>query len=216
MKTILSTKKLSLAQKEHLLNAQLAIVDVDFIATAPISFSVTEKVVTNAIFSSLNGLKAVLDKGVAIKNYFCVGKRTESLLNKLNIKVQHCAPNAKALSEYIITNHKDKSYHYFCAKDRLEILPNALTKNKIIWREIPVYKTIYTPKKYEQEFDGVLFFSPSGVESYFSKNNISGHSFCIGNTTAKALKKYTEQYTVAAQPSIENVLVKVIKHFKKQ
>ncbi len=214
MKTILSTKKLSQAQKEHLLNGNLAVVDVDFIKTEPILFSVKDNFIENAIFTSLNGIKAVLNKKIQIKNFFCVGKKTESLLNELNISVQHCAANAKALSEYIIANHKDKSYHYFCAQERLDILPDALSKNHIEWKQIPVYKTILTPKKYEQEFDGVLFFSPSGVESYFSKNTTPIHSFCIGNTTAKALKKYTEQYTVAWQPSIENVLVKVIKHFK--
>ncbi|WP_010521603.1 uroporphyrinogen-III synthase [Aquimarina agarivorans] len=214
MKTILSTKKLSLSQKEHLLNAQLAVVDVNFIATTPIPFLVPKFKIENAIFTSLNGVKAVIDKEIVIENSLCVGNRTEQLLHDLGVAVQFCAPNAQALSEYIITKYRDKHYHYFCAKDRLNTLPDALTKNKINWDEIPVYKTILTPKKYEQQFNGVLFFSPSGVASYFAKNKEPLHSFCIGETTAKALKKYTKNYTVASQPSIENVLIKAIKHFR--
>ena len=213
MTTILSTKKLTTAQQEHLLNAGLAFVDYDFIATKEIPFELPKQPIENAIFTSQNGVKAVFPKYVTIKNSFCVGKRTEKLLKQESTTIVHCADNAETLSEWIITNNSKVIYHYFCAKDRLATLPDKLTKNSINWHEIPVYKTVLTPKKYAQQFNGVLFFSPSGVESYFSVNTAPQHSFCIGNTTATALKNYTKNYTVASQPSVENVIIKAIKHY---
>lgn len=213
MKTVLSTKKLTKSQKEHLLNAGLAVVDVDFIKTEVIDFE-CEKTIENAIFTSKNGVKAVFAKSINIENVYCVGKRTAQLINDFGAKVQIFAENAEKLSNAIIENVSDKKFHYFCAEDRLDTLPNKLTEANISWKEIPVYKTQYTPKKYKQQYQGVLFYSPSGVESFFSENTVPEHSFCIGETTAKAVKKYTKNYTVATTTTVENVLVKAIKYFK--
>lgn len=213
MKTVLSTKKLNPSQKEHLLSSGLGVVDANFIKTAPMAFK-CDAVIENAIFTSQSGVKAVFEKSITIKNAYCVGKRTQKLVQDLNVNVQMAEANANILSDSIIEKAGDKTFHYFCAKDRLDTLPNKLTAAKVNWIEIPVYKTYLTPKKYEQHFDGVLFYSPSGVESYFSINKAPVHSFCIGKTTAKALKKYTENYTVASITTVENVLVKAIKYFK--
>ena len=38
--------------------------------------------------------------------------------------------------------------------------------------EVIVYKTIETPKVLTKQYDGILFFSPSAVKSFFSKNSI--------------------------------------------
>jgi len=205
---------LSLSQKEHLLNAGLAVVDFDFITTKEIDFSFPNKI-ENAIFTSQNGVKIILKKEIKIENAYCVGKHTEKLINDKGIKTQFTGNNAEELGQYIVEKAPDKKFHYFCAQDRLETLPNKLTENHIKWKEIPLYKTMYTPKIYSQIFNGVLFYSPSGVESYFSVNKKPQHSFCIGHTTAKALKKYTTDFTIATKPNIENVLIKAIKHFKK-
>ncbi len=214
MKTILSTKKLSPSQKEHLLNAGLAVVDYDFIACQGIPFSIDKKYIENAIFTSQNGIKYTLQQNLKIKNSFCVGQRTKKMLEQHQIPVVECGKNAQELSVQICNNHADKHFDYFCAKARLDTLPDALSKNQISMTEIPVYETLFTSKEYPQQFNGVLFYSPSGVESYFSKNQAPAHSFCIGNTTANSLKKYSNNYTIASTPSVENVLVKVIKHFK--
>lgn len=214
MKTILSTKKLNYSQRERLLAADLAVVDVDFIGTKSIPFT-SEAIIENAIFTSKRGVKAVFDKGINVQNAYCVGERTSTLLKSNIGKVSYTANNAAALADWIIANCSDTFFQYFCAKDRLDTLPNQLTASGVNWTEIPVYETILTPKAYNQQFDGVLFFSPSGVESYFSINQAPEHSFCIGNTTAASLKKYTSNFTVASITSVENVLVKTIKHFKK-
>lgn len=215
MTTILSTKKLSLSQRQLLLNANIAVADVDFIVTKNLDFRPNQQVIENAIFTSKKSVGVVLSTKVHIKNCFCVGSQTEQLLLQNNQHVVCCKPNAKELGEAIVLKYGGFNFFYFCAEKRLDILPQILNSNKINWEEVPVYKTVLAPKKYHQKFDGVLFFSPSGVKSFFSVNTEPKHSFCIGNTTATSLKKYTKNYTVASQPSVENVIVKAVKYFKK-
>ncbi len=213
MKTILSTKKLSEAQQQLVLNSGLGLVHMDFIDTAPLNFEYDDTV-SNAIFTSKNGVLAVLKEGIQINNAFCVGFRTKELLEKKGITVSLAEKNGATLGKSITNRYKKTSFVYFCAEDRLDILPNILNEEGINFKEILVYRTVSTPKKVYSEFDGVLFFSPSGVNSFFKLNELNSHAFCIGNTTASALKKHTTNYTVAKTPSIENVLVTAINYFK--
>ncbi|HEX5668158.1 MAG TPA: uroporphyrinogen-III synthase, partial [Chitinophagaceae bacterium] len=65
-------------------------------------------------------------------------------------------------------------------------------------------------------FDGIIFFSPSAVESFFSMNQISNNTICfaIGDTTANALKQHTNnRIMVAKNPRQEDVIAMVIDHF---
>ena len=82
MITILSTKKLNTSQKQHLLNANLAMIDVDFIKTESIDFQLPEKGIENAIFTSQKGVEVVLNSKVEIKHSFCVGSRAVKLLQE--------------------------------------------------------------------------------------------------------------------------------------
>jgi len=134
-----------------------------------------------------------------------VGSKTEQLLQEHGINILEVANYGKDLAEKICKYHAKKSFHFFCGSIRREELPEVLRENHIHWEEHVVYETILNPKEFQQEFDGVLFFSPSGVESFFSNNKLSGATaFCIGSTTAKALEKYTQNIIIANKPSIEN------------
>jgi uroporphyrinogen-III synthase len=63
--------------------------------------------------------------------------------------------------------------------------------------------------------DSILFFSPSGVSSYVKKNSITDEiCFCIGNTTAKAVEKYSKNIVIANQPTVENVIIQCINYYK--
>ena len=80
--------------------------------------------------------------------------------------------------------------------------------------EIEVYQTVLTSHKVEARHNGILFFSPSAVESYLKENKIDNKTcFCIGYTTAETLKGKTENIIIASQPKIENVIAEVIKYY---
>lgn len=213
MPTVLSTKKLTEIQQQLLLNSGLGWVHTDFISTIPINFEFKETV-SNAIFTSKNAVNSLLSKGIYIKNAFCVGMRTKQLLDEKKISVTLAGKNGETLGNEILKQYPTTNFTYFCAVDRLDILPNILAKGNVKVKEVPVYKTLATPKKVNSHFDGVLFFSPSGVESFFKENELKGQAFCIGNTTATAVQKHTTNYTIASKTTVENVLVTAINYFK--
>ena len=78
--------------------------------------------------------------------------------------------------------------------------------------EVKTYKTVLKTKKFDQKWDGILFFSPSGVASYISgnKHQTNTYAFCIGQTTASSAKKYFKRVVVANTNTIESVLEKTI------
>src|SRR6185436_12065727 len=96
--------------------------------------------------------------------------------------------------------------------------PRQLRKNNIGVTEIVVYKTISTPQKIEKKYDGILFFSPSAVKSFFQANQLNDRTvlFAIGNTTANEIKNVSENKIVIGEtPDINTLLNKVISYFRK-
>ncbi|MEL6812329.1 MAG: uroporphyrinogen-III synthase [Bacteroidota bacterium] len=216
---ILSTKKLTSSQRELLLNSGLRFVEYDAIAITPLNFE-APKEVENAIFTSKNAVTSILFRDIQIENCFCVGEKTKTLLEENGYKVTKSAKNSTELAHFISKIHTNEAFLYFCGKERLDALPNILKTEKIIFSEIKTYKTDLKLKKFEQKWDGILFFSPSGVESYFSSNPTleedvaKCHAFCIGETTATAAKKYTDRVITANTTSVESVIAKTVKTLK--
>ncbi|MEL4307166.1 uroporphyrinogen-III synthase [Joostella sp. CR20] len=211
---ILSTKKLTNTQKNILEKENIKCIDEDFISIQPKTFE-SPTLVENAIFTSKNAVKSIIKSNITIHNCFCVGDKTEAYLIKNGYTVVEKSYQAKALAEQIIKNHADKNFTLFCGNIRREELPNLLNENKIKLKEIEVYDTILTSKNMIRTFDGVLFFSPSAVESYSQRNLFENTTvFCLGKTTEAAAREHTNNIITANRSTVENVLVQVIKHFK--
>ncbi len=218
MPTLLSTKMLTLSQKELLLNAGLGFVEYDFITTKAVAFE-TPKEIKNLIFTSQNAVRFFFEKmpvsDLIHTAVFCVGEKTEATLIAKKLNVVEKGSNATELAHKIVNNHKEKDFLFICGEQRREELPSILKKNTIHFEELTVYKTIENSTHIARAFDGVLFFSPSAVQSYMSRNSIKmQHCFCIGNTTANTVAKYTNQITIANKSTIENVIVQAVKYFK--
>ena len=215
MKTVLSTKILTPSQKELFLNSGLGLVEYDALqiemldVEIPLDFQ-------NYIFTSKNAVKAFLTQveGTDFSKFraFCVGEKTASFLTEESIEVVETAENASSLAEKILENHAEKTFVFLSGNQRREDLPEALKKNNVQYKEVEVYRTQLVPKAFHRNFEGILFFSPSGIRSYLLENNIANNTlFCIGETTAKEAKKHTEQIIIANKPTVENVLVQAIK-----
>ena len=217
-KTVLSTRKLTSGQRELLLNAGIALVEKDFIAIEPLAFDV-ENIPQYLIFTSKNAVKAVLkhQKLEALKHQkvFCVGSKTKDLLEENGFDVVETADSGAELGARIMKNYNDKSFLFFCGKRRHPDLSKMLKKEGVPLEEIEVYNTRLSPVKIDRNFDGVLFFSPSAVQSFCSENALfETLAFCIGDTTAAEVKKNTDTYVVASKPTIENVIVQVVKKLR--
>ena len=218
---VYSTKKLSVAQKKTLPNT-IGIEDSDFIKIRfnRIPPKVMKNELENVIITSQNGVEAILNSftkdEMNFKNIFCVGRRTKKLIENRIGKVTHVAKNAKKLAEYLSKELKNKEVTYFCSDLRLDILPAYLQTNDIVVNEVEAYKTMLSSDKIDEDVSGVLFYSPSGIESYLEKNNIDKVAFCIGETTAKEARKHFKNVQVANLPSVESLLELVNNHYLKE
>ncbi len=215
MSAVLSTKKLSLSQKQLLLNSGIGLVEYDAIKIEFIDFKTDNQAFKNAVITSRNTAKAILKKNLEIENCFCVGEKTASFLRKNNYNIAEIADYGVNLAQIIVGNYPKQNFTFFCGYERRDELPTVLKKNSVNFDEIKVYKTSLKPKQFEREFEGILFFSPSGVKSFVSKNKLDKSiAFCIGRTTASEAKKHTSNIVIANKPSIENVIVQAVKYFK--
>lgn len=214
MPTVLTTKLLTKSQESLLFNAGISWVSYSAIKTEIKAQVQLPKNIKYAVITSKNAWKAVKNK-TKIEQAFVVGSKTEKLLKKANITIIEKANSAKELANQIIAKHSEKSFTFLCGNKRRNELPKALEKQQIICNEIEVYVTLLKPKKFQQEFDGILFFSPSAVKSFFQLNqNRNEIAFCIGNTTANEAKKHIKKIKIANKPTIENVIVQVVKELK--
>ncbi len=125
------------------------------------------------------------------------------------------AQNASELALFITKRHINDAFLYFSGTRRREELPKALKKAKIDVFETKTYKTELKTMKFDQKWDGILFFSPSGIESYVLENNMTNSTvFCIGETTAAEAKKYTSNVIVANSTTVESVIAIAVKTLK--
>ena len=215
---ILATKKLSERQKQLLLSANFSIFDEDFISIHKKNFEI-ENINDYLIFTSQNAVESVLrnKKIVEIKTRkcFCVGEKTKVLLEENDFEVVANSEYAAELASNIFNHYSKNSFTFFCGNIRRDVLPEALRLAQITLDEIEVYKTILTTHKIDFTPDGILFFSPSAVESYLKENKIEDENcFCIGNTTAQALKYATPNIIIANQPTMESVIMKCIENYR--
>lgn len=113
--TILSTKKLSTAQKELLLNTGLGFVEYEAITIELLEIT-NKHTIQNAIFTSKNAVKAIKNSGMIISNCFCVGDNTKKLLEENDFNVVETAQNASDLAKIIIKKYKNHSFFVFLRK----------------------------------------------------------------------------------------------------
>ena len=215
---ILSTKTLLQNQKKALVNAHFNVIEVDFIKTQSNPFQLNE-INDNLIFTSQNAVQSFLldpkSEDLKSKNVFCVGLKTKIMLSESGYNVVAYTGYAEDLAEIITLIYASENYTFFSGNLRRETLPKALKDAKIKFNEIQVYETTLTPQKIKTPVDAILFFSPSGIESYLKENKIKNETcFCIGTTTSSALEGITKNVIVATQPTIEDVIEEVIAEYR--
>lgn len=215
---IVSTKKLSTEQRQALTAAHLEVIEADFIRTENKPFEIKD-LNDNLIFTSQNAVHSVLShpksEELKSKNVFCVGLKTKILLSENGFNVVAYTGYAADLAEIITLIYRSESYTFFSGNLRRETLPKTLKEAELKFNEIQVYNTSLTPQKIKTPVDAILFFSPSGVQSYLKENSIKKETcFCIGETTAEALEKITKNIVIADQPTVEDVIEDVLQEYK--
>ncbi|WP_396194995.1 uroporphyrinogen-III synthase [Flavobacterium sp.] len=216
---ILSTKKLTDNQKQLLLSANFSVEDADFIKVANKQFTLST-INEYLIFTSQNAVESVLENEriaeIKTRKCFCVGEKTKALLEQSGFEVIASSDYASELASIICNQYFKNSFTFFCGNLRRDILPDSLTLAQVVFEEIEVYETVLTPHKAADDLNAILFFSPSGVQSFLKTNTIRDEvCFSIGGTTAKALKDITGKVVIANMPNIESTIIKSIEFFNK-
>lgn len=214
MPTVLSTKCLSEAQQNLILQSGWGLVAYNAIQTQqlPNLDDFKKSHFENAIVTSQKTVAILKALQIDLKNAFCVGEKTALKLKEVDYPVVEVANYGKDLAELISTTYGDLKFDFFCGKIRNDELPDLLKKNKVDFTEHHLYKTIHNPKSFDRSFDAILFFSPSGIESYYACNSFQGERIiCIGETTASAARKISTQIEIASKTSIESVIVRLVK-----
>ncbi|MFN3666343.1 MAG: uroporphyrinogen-III synthase [Sediminibacterium sp.] len=228
--SILSTRPVSETLVTEAAEMGIQLNAIAFIDTEPIQdIDVQQEVEQTAlqyatvVFTSMNAVESVitmLDGQVPEWNIYCMGNTTAELITNYfgENAIAGTAGSAADLADLIIENEDTDEVVFFCGDQRRDELPEKLAKAGIDLNEVVVYKTIPLPKKLENNYQGVIFFSPSAVHSYFSINKVVDQTvlFAIGQTTATAIKQYTNNKIITANsPGKEELVRKAIKHFRR-
>ena len=131
-------------------------------------------------------------------------------------KVRHFKNDAKKLADYLLEYMDGTEVTHFCSNIRLDTLSEILQEHHIKVNNVEAYQTVLSSKEIESTVEGVLFFSPSNVQSYMQKNfpNETTIAYCIGDTTATEAKKHFKNVKVAKLPTVESVIDLVNEDYK--
>ena len=142
-----------------------------------------------------------------------VGRLSLQIEKKIG-KVTHVVNSAKELGEFIVKMRNIKEVTHFCGNLKRDELNEILSQNDITVNEIEAYRTVLNERKFEDTFNAVMFYSPSGVQSFIADNKVNNAiAFCIGQTTANEAKKHFSKVEVSAMQTIESVIKSVNKYY---
>lgn len=205
-------------------------IDIDvlsFIETEPIeTVEVQQEIETvlnstaTVVFTSANAVDAVamnLVDEMPEWNIYCIGNTTKDMVQRYFSAsvIARTAENAEILAEFIVEDAPE-SVVFFCGDRRRDELPALLRQHNIEVDEIVVYLTIAVPHKLTKHYHGILFFSPSAVESFLLYNSPAAETvlFAIGNTTAEVIRKHSSNKVITAgQPGKAQLFEKMIEYF---
>lgn len=223
---VLSTKKLDAGLTEQALQKNIVLHELDFISVQSIVTEEKRKEIQDllqektgyAALTSANAATAlkelILPAETLAWQIFCLSGKTRMAVEGM-AGITAMADDAASLAHRIVA-HGVKELLFFCGNLRKDTLPRILNEAGIAVREAVVYETKATPQQVSPDLDGVLFFSPSAVESFFSVNRIGAQTACfaIGRSTAESISAVVPNpVIVSRQPDQETMLQSVYLYF---
>jgi len=230
--SILSTRPIDGALIEKAAYQNITIDTLTFIKVEKIvidevaaQIAILSRQAATVVFTSINAVEIVVETMPADAvmpdwKIYCIGGATFTLVKKYWAyeSLIYTAKTATELAEKI-TSDKVPSVTFFCGNKRREELPGLLRNENITVNELVVYETIETPVKTDKKYDGILFFSPSAVTSFFTENKPSQDTtlFAIGKTTANTLKEFCLNNIIISEfPAKDQLVDKAIEFYNNE
>lgn len=173
------------------------------------------------LFTSANAVNSVIEQLENTKpnwHFYCISGKTKDAVSAYwgTEKILGYGNDALEILE-TMTSEIPQEIIFFCGNKRLDTLPDTLTDRGFDVKELIVYQTELSSTKLENSFDAIIFFSPSGIESFLQQNTIPMEAilFAIGNTTAKHLEDHCANTIIVSPAPDKNILVKTLIEFYK-
>jgi uroporphyrinogen-III synthase len=183
----------------------------------------TSELKENIVLTSQMGFRAfveiIVQNGLNKSNFsvFCTSQTTYQSVLSAGLSIKGVAHNAELLANEILKNRMITSVTFIAGNRRRDELPQVLRQHGVAVHEVMAYRTDLTPITIAEAFEGIVFFSPSAIDSFLLLNRITRIScFCIGQTTARyAQQKGFESALVAENPTEEAMVSLLNHHFSK-
>ena len=220
---LLGNRLVRTASKKGVRLVCTALIEVQAIQTSETFQAIKEVLMQSAVvvFTSKNAVQSVVpvfESKVPDWKIYCLGNTTSGLVAKYfgPRKIAGIASSALELAHLIAEKEMSGKVVFFCGNRRRYEPPGYLRSRRFIVDEIVVYNTAMHPGKITEKYCGILFFSPSAVQSFFMANPVPPDTvlFAIGATTAAELKKFSANKIIVSEKSgKENLLNKALEFF---
>lgn len=211
------------AKRQSIRIDTLSFIETEAIDTIEVQQEIEQALLQSAtvVFTSMNAVEAVaaqLEDQQPDWQIYTMGVTSQELVKEYfgEDSIAGTAGSAADLANLIVEEGNTEEILFFCGDQRRDELPDILKANHIAVSEIEVYTTIETPHKINTHYDGILFFSPSAVRSFFSVNKSEANTifFAIGDTTSKEIKKFTpNKIIVSSAPGKESLAKEMMEFF---
>lgn len=172
------------------------------------------------IFTSVNGVEAFFKNQFQphenctkrpYNKIYCVGTKTRLKIKEYGFGVFKTLKNANLLCDFIIENSCDEKFLHFCGNLALDILNEKLPLQNINYKKQICYDTELLYPLADENYDAIVFFSPSGVRSFAKNNSLEDSTlFSIGETTSSELKKLTKNTIITSKEQTLKSLLSLI------
>lgn len=235
MTKVFSTRLLKQSATHKALTHGIKITEASFIHIVPVLSEALKQNILKQLnrpdqtllFTSKNAAAIVLDnylegipeKVIATWKCYCLSGATKKRLSTrfAPSRILAAADHAKGLIDKISATKHTTPIHFFCGNRRRPTLPDFMRQNNIAYKEWIVYNTEASPKRVQDHYAGYLFYSPSAVESFFSKNTLSKDKpcFAIGATTAAAIQEtISNPVYISEKPDTDHMLQLLCRYYK--
>jgi uroporphyrinogen-III synthase len=222
---IVSTRKLSSEKLPELYNMGWKFLCHDFISKVihiPENLN-PQAISKHIVLTSITGVKSFLqltgqlNLNVTDYSVYCISRGTNKYAEASGLLVKATAPSASALADEILKEVAVTEVTHISSNVRRDELSDKLAAAGVHVHEIATYRTEFTPMVIATAYDGIIFFSPSAIDSFLSRNSLEPvPCFCIGATTGNhARQKGYQNIYLAEAPSEDFLLKTIIEYYLK-
>ena len=198
---IISTRILPENIKEQITSAGYELIERNFIEVVKLDVEDVKIEGEVVMVSSKNATSGFDLRG---RKVYCVGEKTKEAVEKSGGEVMRVFDSSKEMAECV--GGLGLNSTFICGVRRMKSVEDTFAKSKSDLQIIETYDTELKSFTFIGGFEAALFFSPSGVESFFNSNTLEGIAICIGETTRTEALKHMSNTLVAQKTTIESVV----------